>query len=103
MDKQSRRPRLNPMSDLARIVRPIVEGQLRSYFNDHPEIADAYAGKRRPGKSKVDALVDSIGKRISNDLTCAGTGARLRAALLEPSSDAPSGELASMRESVASR
>jgi hypothetical protein len=68
---------------LAAVIKPIVEGQIRSYLNDHPEIAEAYAGKRRPGLSKREALVNSIAKRISNDLLCAHTHARIKQAVLE--------------------
>lgn len=71
------------MSALDAIIKPIVEGQIRSYLNDHPEIAEAYIGKRRPGLSKREALVNSIAKRISNDLLCAHTRERIKQAVLE--------------------
>lgn len=75
--------------DFRRIVSRIVEGQIRSYLSDHPEIAEAYAGKRREGLSKKEALVNSIAKRITNDLACATTSARLKAAILEPFTESP--------------
>lgn len=64
---------------LERVLRPIVEGQIRSYLNDHPEIAEAYAGKYRP---KLDGVVRSLSKRILRDLLCAQTRMRLAAAIL---------------------
>jgi hypothetical protein len=64
------------------IVRPIVEGQIMSFLNDHPYIADAVRRQGRPGKSKRDWLKDSLAKRIVNDLACGISTARLRAALL---------------------
>lgn len=73
---------------LARVIAPIVEGQIRSFLHDHPEIAAAHAGKRRPGRTQTDALVDSIAKRIVRDLLCADTRVRLVAAALEPSTGA---------------
>lgn len=72
---------------LARIIRPIVEGQIRSFLNDHPVIAEA-VNWRFSAPSKREALVASIGKRINRDLLCGATTARLAAALLEPSTGA---------------
>lgn len=69
------------------VIKPIVEGQIRSYLNDHPEIAEAYSGKRRPGLTKREAIVNSMAKRISNDLLCAETRVRLVTALLEPTTE----------------
>jgi len=72
------------MSDpLERVIRPIVEGQIVSYLNDHPEIAEAYTGKRYDGRSKAAALKNSLAKRIVRDLLCADTRVRLEAAVLE--------------------
>mgnify|MGYP001586950427 CR=1 FL=1 len=65
------------MDPLERIIRPIVEGQVRSFLHDHPEIADAHAGKLRPGVTKAEALTGSIAKRIIRDLLCAETRVRL--------------------------
>ena len=73
------------MSDpLARVITPIVEGQLRSYLHDHPEIAAAYIGKWRP---KGEGVVRSASKRILTDLLCAQTRVRLRAAVLAQTSE----------------
>lgn len=54
---------------IARIIAPIVRGQIRSFMLAHP------------GQLRSD-LAPSIAKRIINDLTCDDTVARLRSALL---------------------
>lgn len=63
------------------IIRRTVEGQITSYLNDHPEIAEARRGKLRSGASKAEALRDSIAKRIVRDLCGEQTRLRLRTAL----------------------
>lgn len=68
------------MDDLERVIRPIVEGQLRSFAKDHPEVIEAVNWyKRRPDKTVT--FVNSVAKRIVRDLTCLNTRARLEAAL----------------------
>lgn len=72
-----------------KIVRPIVEGQIRGFIKEHPSIlkgVDWY--KRRDDKSVT--LVNSLSKRIVRDLTCPTTRARLEMALLEVQAGAPS-------------
>lgn len=69
------------MSDeLERVLRPIVEGQLRSFCHDHPEIAKA-VNWYKPRPDKVQTFVNSVAKRILMDLLCADTRVRLVAAL----------------------
>lgn len=62
---------------LEKIFRPIVEGQLRSYVADHPEVL---AGLRGSKGTKHRAFVASVSKRILGDLLCAQTRMRLAAA-----------------------
>lgn len=88
------------MTPLEKIIRPIVEGQVRGFAKEHPAIVDAVDWyntiDRRTGrriKSKQDTFVDSLSKRIVRDLTCGSSAARLAAALLaglpgEPPTDA---------------
>lgn len=75
---------------LERVIRPIVEGQIDSFFNDHPDaIPTEYRGyKGYPAKSARKSLRDSLSKRIVRDLLCAQTRARLVAAALEVSTEA---------------
>ncbi len=72
------------LTDLDRVIRPIVEGQIISFLKDHPEIAEAWTGKLPPGKTKPHAVKDSLAKRISRDLGCPDTRVRLMKALMEP-------------------
>jgi hypothetical protein len=69
--------------NLERIIRPIVEGQIRSFLHDHPEVADGWAGKLPDGKSKAMAVKDSLAKRIVRDLVCPETRMRLGREILE--------------------
>lgn len=71
------------MDPLERVIRPIVEGQLRSFVNDHPEVAEVATWYRRPDKRIT--FVNSVAKRIVRDLTCPTVRARLAAALVEAS------------------
>ena len=63
------------------LVARVVEGQIKSYLDSHPEIAEARIGKLRPEATKAEALRGSIAKRIIRDLTGAKTKARLVGAL----------------------
>lgn len=60
---------------LERIIRPIVEGQLRSFVHDHPEVAD-HVKWYKPGPDKRVVFVNSVAKRILRDLLCGRTRAR---------------------------
>jgi len=74
---------------IERIVRPIVEGQIRGFINEHPEIlrgVDWY----KPRSDKAATLLGSLAKRIIPDLASEGTARRLRAALLQSNLGAPS-------------
>lgn len=75
-------------TELERVVRPIVEGQIRSFINDHPEVASS-VDWYKPRQDKAQTFVNSLSKRIIRDLLCKETRARLIAALLELSTEAP--------------
>lgn len=74
------------MDPLEAIIRPIVEGQVRSFTNDHPEVVAA-VNWYKPSKDKRQTLVNSMSKRIVRDLLCAETRMRLVAALQPPEQD----------------
>ena len=67
--------------EVERIVRPIVEGQIRGFLIEHPSIlkgVDWY----KPRTDKARTLTNSLAKRIVRDLACGTTSCRLAAALL---------------------
>lgn len=69
------------ISPLERVIRPIVEGQIKGFIKEHPSIlkgVDWY----KPRQDKATTLLNSLAKRIVCDLTCGTTSARLRQALL---------------------
>ena len=70
------------------VIRPIVEGQIRSFVNDHPEVAGAIDWYK-PRKDKAQTFINSLSKRIIRDLLCKETRVRLIAALLERPTGAP--------------
>lgn len=68
---------------LARIVRPIVEGQIRGFCKEHPGVLNAvdwYKGKK---SDKTTTFVNSISKRIVRDLLCKANVDRIEDALFE--------------------
>ena len=71
------------------LVRRVVEGQVKSFINDHPEVITTGVAtwKTPPGKTRQAQLMDSIAKRVILDLTCEQTKAKLAEALA-PSSEA---------------
>jgi len=64
------------------IIQPIVEGQLRGFVKEHPTILDGVIWYK-PKTNKEDVFVNSVAKRITNDLTSDETIGRLAASLLE--------------------
>jgi hypothetical protein len=70
---------------LESVIRPIVEGQIRSFTNDHPEVVSA-VDWFKPRADKRQTLINSLSKRIVRDLLCSETRMRLVAAL-GPSKD----------------
>ena len=76
------------MDKLEKIVRPIVEGQIRGFLKEHPVIVEAvdwYPSR----KDKTQTFINSLSKRIVRDLTCPMVRARLAEALLETATEAP--------------
>lgn len=65
---------------LARIVRPIVEGQIRSFIHSHPNITTG-VDWRYSQATPSEALVASIAKRIVRELLSDQTRVRLSAAM----------------------
>ncbi|MCW5676276.1 MAG: hypothetical protein KIT15_17005 [Xanthobacteraceae bacterium] len=66
--------------DLEKIIRPIVEGQIRGFIKEHPSIlrgVDWY----KPGKDKALTLTGSLSKRIVRDLLSHASRQRIEAAL----------------------
>ena len=81
------------MNALEKVVRPIVEGQVRGFLKEHPSVVEA-VDWFKPGRAgivhdKAKIFVGSLAKRIVRDLTCGTSTARLAAALLEGSTEAP--------------
>ena len=77
------RPKRKPPPDaLELVLRPIVEGQVRSFANDHPEVIEAVNWYRRRADRRL-TFVNSVSKRILRDLLCPETRMRLMAALVE--------------------
>lgn len=77
---------------LEKIIRPIVEGQIRGFLKEHPVVVDA-VDWYKPRRDKATTLVNSLSKRIVRDLTCGMTTARLETALLDAATDTPSDSL----------
>lgn len=71
-----------PITDdqLARVIKPIVEGQIRSFLHAHPSVIEA-VDWRFSQDTKAEALVAGIAKRVNRDLLCPQTRVRLKAAL----------------------
>lgn len=63
------------MKTFEQLVKTIVEGQIRSFINDHPEVLTEWRG------TGAEGLKNSIAKRILGDLTCETTIERLKLAL----------------------
>jgi hypothetical protein len=68
------------MDPLEAVLRPIVEGQVRSFANDHPEVVEA-VNWFKPRADKKQTFVNSVSKRIIRDLLCSETRVRLVQAL----------------------
>lgn len=73
---------------LERVLRPIVEGQIRSFLNDHPETVNAVTWYRKRADRK-QTLINSMAKRILRDCLCSENRARIVSAALELSAGAP--------------
>ena len=76
------------MDAFERIVRRIVEGQVRGFAKEHPVVVEA-VDWYKPRIDKQTTFVNSISKRIVRDLLCPSSRARLVEALLSSQNDAP--------------
>lgn len=65
---------------LAKVIRPIVEGQIRSFIHSHPNIITG-VDWRYSQATPSEALVASIAKRIVRELLSDQTRVRLSAAI----------------------
>ena len=73
---------------LEKIIRPIMEGQIKGFLKEHPVIVNAVDWY--PARSdKAITFTNSLSKRIVRDLTCGTNSARLVVALLECMADEP--------------
>lgn len=63
------------------LIRRVVDGQIEAFLHAHPEVAEGWTCKRPAGKTKAQAVRDSLGKRITGALACDETIARLRSVL----------------------
>jgi len=68
------------MDALESVIRPIIEGQVRSFANDHPECVAA-VDWFKPRNDKKLTFVNSVSKRIVRDLLCSENRVRLVSAL----------------------
>lgn len=72
---------MTKQEQLEKIIRPIVEGQIRDLIKGHPSILDGVDWyKQREDKSIT--LTNSLAKRIVCDLTCDNTIARIEKVFL---------------------
>lgn len=79
------------MTELEKIIRPIVEGQLRGFVKEHAEILRGVTWYKN-GATPAQTFIGSLSKRIVRDLTCRNTAARLAAAFLALSPEEPSSD-----------
>ena len=78
------------MTELEKIVKPIVEGQIRGFLKEHPSVLDGVDWYKPRKGDKATTFTNSLSKRIVRDLTCGMTAARLTKALMELDHCAPS-------------
>ena len=71
------------MGKLERIVRPIVEGQIRGFLKEHPEIIESVTWFKPRAHDKATTFTNSLAKRIVRDLVCDATRARLENVFLK--------------------
>ena len=74
------------MDALERVIRPIVEGQIRGFLKEHPVIVEA-VDWYKPRKDNAETFTSSLAKRIVRDLLCPTTRGRLVAAVFEFSAE----------------
>jgi hypothetical protein len=67
---------------LERVIRPIVEGQLRDFCISHPTVVEA-VDWYKPRSDKSQTFINSIAKRVLRDLLSASSRERIANALIE--------------------
>jgi hypothetical protein len=67
---------------LEKVLRPVVEGQIRGFLKEHPAVVAA-VDWYKPGKDKIAVFVNSLSKRILLDLLCPETRDRMEDAFQE--------------------
>lgn len=82
---------------LGKIIRPIVEGQIRGFLKEHPGIIGA-VDWYKPRKDKGETFVNSLSKRIVRDLISGDTRVRLVRALYGISLEKATGLMAETPE-----
>jgi hypothetical protein len=87
------------MDKLEKIIRPIVEGQIRGFLKEHPPIVEA-VDWYKPRKDKETTFINSLAKRIVRDLVCPTSRARLAEALLAAATGAPLNSTAALATAV---
>lgn len=73
---------------LERIIRPIVEGQIRGFLKEHPSVIEAVDWYKPRREGKEITFINSLAKRIVRDLVCQTVRARMVVALLEGTTEA---------------
>ena len=77
------------MDDLEKVIRPIVEGQIRGFLKEHPNLIKA-VDWYKPRRDKETTFTNSLAKRIVRDLVCPTVRARLAKALSGTATGSPS-------------
>lgn len=67
---------------LEKVIRPIVEGQIRGFLYEHPSVVNAVDWYKKR-TDKVTTFTNSLSKRIVRDLLCDETRNRIEDALAE--------------------
>ncbi len=74
---------LPPSDPLEKVIRPIVEGQIRGFATEHPGVLNGvtwYKGKKH---GVMATFVGSVSKRVVRDLVCAENRKRIEDAFQE--------------------
>lgn len=75
---------------LEKIIRPIVEGQIRGFLKEHSSVLDGVDWYKPRKDDKATTFTNSLAKRIVRDLTCGSTAARLAKVFVELAGCTPS-------------
>lgn len=67
---------------LEKVIRPIVEGQIRGFLHEHPAVVNAVDWFKK-STDKISIFTNSLSKRILLDLLCEETRGRMEDAFQE--------------------